>query len=86
MNAKTDDLWAVLSEGSGQPVNELMDSWTKQKGYPVIHVKVGENTLELEQVCLSLSLFMHHCIYCQQVLAIQMLLKRGHHISSLHHF
>ncbi|KAF3775501.1 Aminopeptidase M1 [Nymphaea thermarum] len=49
MNAKTDDLWAVLSEGSGQPVNELMDSWTKQKGYPVIHVKVGENTLEFEQ-------------------------------------
>ncbi|ESR66288.1 hypothetical protein CICLE_v10007414mg [Citrus x clementina] len=48
-NAKTEDLWAALEEGSGEPVNKLMNSWTKQKGYPVISVKVKEEKLELEQ-------------------------------------
>ncbi|KAK9213161.1 hypothetical protein WN943_002548 [Citrus x changshan-huyou] len=48
-NAKTEDLWAALEEGSGEPVNKLMNSWTKQKGYPVISVKVREEKLELEQ-------------------------------------
>lgn len=49
-NAKTEDLWAALEEGSGEPVNKLMNSWTKQKGYPVISVKVKEQKLEFEQV------------------------------------
>ncbi|XP_044464976.1 aminopeptidase M1 [Mangifera indica] len=48
-NAKTEDLWAALEEGSGEPVNKLMNSWTKQKGYPVISVKVKEQKLEFEQ-------------------------------------
>lgn len=49
-NAKTEDLWAALEEGSGQPVNNLMDSWTKQKGYPVVSVKVKDQELLFEQV------------------------------------
>ncbi|KAJ6793920.1 aminopeptidase M1-like [Iris pallida] len=48
-NAKTEDLWNVLEEESGEPVKMLMDSWTKQKGYPVIDVNVKENNLEFEQ-------------------------------------
>ncbi|KAF7139037.1 hypothetical protein RHSIM_Rhsim07G0175300 [Rhododendron simsii] len=48
-NAKTDDLWAVLEEESGEPVNQLMNSWTKQKGYPVVTVKVNDENLEFEQ-------------------------------------
>ncbi|KAK7836627.1 aminopeptidase m1 [Quercus suber] len=32
LNAKTKDLWAALEEGSSEPVNKLMNSWTKQKG------------------------------------------------------
>ncbi|ERN06883.1 hypothetical protein AMTR_s00005p00250950 [Amborella trichopoda] len=48
-NAKTEDLWAVLSEESGEPVNMLMDSWTKQKGYPVIYAKLEDHRLEFEQ-------------------------------------
>ncbi|XP_073014330.1 aminopeptidase M1-B-like [Typha latifolia] len=48
-NAKTEDLWAVLEEESGEPVRDLMNSWTKQKGYPVISVKLNEHSLELEQ-------------------------------------
>lgn len=48
-NAKTDDLWYVLSEESGVPVNRMMDKWTKQKGYPVISVKSKDHILEFEQ-------------------------------------
>ncbi|KAL9674745.1 hypothetical protein QQ045_002944 [Rhodiola kirilowii] len=49
-NATTDDLWSVLSEESGADLNGMMDSWTKQKGYPVLYVKLNkDNYLELEQ-------------------------------------
>jgi len=48
-NAKTDDLWAVLEEKSGEPVKSLMTTWTKQQGYPVINAKLKGNRLELEQ-------------------------------------
>ncbi|KAF3446074.1 hypothetical protein FNV43_RR11253 [Rhamnella rubrinervis] len=48
-NAKTEDLWAALEEGSGEPVNNLMNSWTKQKGYPVVSVSIKDQKLEFEQ-------------------------------------
>ncbi|XP_059641854.1 aminopeptidase M1-like [Cornus florida] len=48
-NAKTDDLWKVLSEESGIQVNAMMDTWTKQQGYPVISVKFKDDILEFEQ-------------------------------------
>ncbi|KAL6655884.1 hypothetical protein ACP70R_006710 [Stipagrostis hirtigluma subsp. patula] len=48
-NAKTDDLWAVLEEKSGEPVKNMMTTWTRQQGYPVINVKHKGNYLELEQ-------------------------------------
>lgn len=49
-NAKTEDLWAALEEGSGEPVKKLMTTWTKQMGYPVVSVKVKDQLLEFEQV------------------------------------
>jgi puromycin-sensitive aminopeptidase len=48
-NAKTEDLWAALEEGSGEPVNKLMNSWTKQMGYPVVSVEVKDQKLVFEQ-------------------------------------
>ncbi|XP_076932778.1 aminopeptidase M1-like [Bidens hawaiensis] len=48
-NAKTEDLWAVLEEESKEPVNKLMHSWTKQKGYPVVSVSVKDSKLVFEQ-------------------------------------
>ncbi|CAK8568446.1 unnamed protein product [Lathyrus sativus] len=48
-NAKTEDLWAALEEGSGEPVNKLMTTWTKQQGYPVVSVKVNNQNLEFAQ-------------------------------------
>lgn len=49
-NAKTEDLWRVISEECGVNINSMMDCWTKQKGYPVIHVKSKDQVLEFEQV------------------------------------
>ena len=37
-NARTQDLWAALEEESGLPVTNVMDSWVKQMGYPVLDV------------------------------------------------
>ncbi|KAF4672966.1 hypothetical protein FOL47_011155 [Perkinsus chesapeaki] len=37
-NATTDDLWNAVEEVSGQPVKEMMDSWTDQMGYPLLEV------------------------------------------------
>jgi puromycin-sensitive aminopeptidase len=56
-NAKTEDLWAVLEEESGEPVKKIMSSWTKQKGYPVVSVKSCNGTLELDQVPLIMNFY-----------------------------
>ncbi|XP_065045657.1 aminopeptidase M1-B-like [Musa acuminata AAA Group] len=48
-NAKTEDLWAVLEEESGEPVKNMMSSWTKQKGYPTVYVKIKRHELEIDQ-------------------------------------
>ncbi|XP_053107584.1 glutamyl aminopeptidase isoform X2 [Hemicordylus capensis] len=37
-NAKTDDFWASLANASGKPVKDVMDTWTRQMGYPVLDV------------------------------------------------
>ncbi|EER10713.1 Puromycin-sensitive aminopeptidase, putative [Perkinsus marinus ATCC 50983] len=37
-NTQTSDLWQAFEEASGQPVKEMMDSWTDQMGYPVLEV------------------------------------------------
>ncbi|GAB4842590.1 hypothetical protein Ancab_012566 [Ancistrocladus abbreviatus] len=48
-NAKTEDLWRVLSEEAGFDVSKMMDTWTKQMGYPLISVKLVGQSLEFEQ-------------------------------------
>jgi puromycin-sensitive aminopeptidase len=45
-NAITEDLWQALSEASGQPVQKIMDTWTKQPGYPLIQV-----TRQNDKIC-----------------------------------
>ncbi|KAF4672964.1 hypothetical protein FOL47_011153 [Perkinsus chesapeaki] len=37
-NSVTEDLWDALEKVSGQPVREMMDSWTDQMGYPLLEV------------------------------------------------
>ncbi|CAM0951104.1 unnamed protein product [Alopecurus aequalis] len=42
-------LGADRFQESGEPVKDLMATWTKQKGYPVINAKLKGNDMELEQ-------------------------------------
>ncbi|XP_042022611.1 aminopeptidase M1-like [Salvia splendens] len=48
-NAKTEDLWKVISETSGVEVDKIMNMWTKQKGYPIITVKLKGTSCKFEQ-------------------------------------
>ncbi|KAF7591170.1 Aminopeptidase 2 mitochondrial [Aspergillus hancockii] len=41
-NTQTGDLWAALADASGKPVEQVMDIWTKNVGFPV--VTVSEDT------------------------------------------
>lgn len=43
-NAFTEDLWDALGEASGKPVREVMGSWTRQMGFPVVSVTVLSRT------------------------------------------
>ena len=42
-NARGADLWSALAEASGQPVAEMMDTWIKQTGYPVVQATANDN-------------------------------------------
>ncbi|CAG8951292.1 hypothetical protein HYFRA_00008042 [Hymenoscyphus fraxineus] len=50
-NTQTGDLWAALSDASGQNLEETMDIWTKHVGYPVVSVteNAGDNTIHVKQ-------------------------------------
>ncbi|CAK9164650.1 unnamed protein product [Ilex paraguariensis] len=75
-NAKTEDLWYVLEEASCEPANKLMNSWTKQKGYPVVSVKVKDLKLEFEQV---FTLWLPLVIVFVTQLALSQFLLSGSH-------
>lgn len=48
-NAQTEDLWNALEEICHKPIRRMMSTWTKQKGYPVLSIKINNNQLELSQ-------------------------------------
>lgn len=50
-NTEADDLWECLAAVSGKDIDQFMDTWIDQSGYPVVHVteKNGEITLRQEQ-------------------------------------
>jgi puromycin-sensitive aminopeptidase len=43
-NARTKDLWLAMEESSNQPVTSIMNTWTKQMGYPVLSVETRQDT------------------------------------------
>jgi len=57
-NAKTEDLWSALETASGQPVTSIMDSWTKQMGYPVLQVETS-GSLEKPELVLTQERFVY---------------------------
>lgn len=48
-NAKAQDLWNHLSKVSDAPIKEIMESWIKQPGFPLIDAKQEKNNLILTQ-------------------------------------
>lgn len=48
-NATGEDLWKAMEEVSRQPVNDIMQAWTKNQGYPLVTVTRKGNKLHLEQ-------------------------------------
>lgn len=52
-NTCTEDLWSALGEASGKPIEKIMNTWTKQMGFPVIKVtqdnRGNEIVLKLHQ-------------------------------------
>ncbi|NXI61668.1 AMPE aminopeptidase, partial [Anseranas semipalmata] len=42
-NAKTQHFWEALEAASNKPVKEVMDTWTRQMGYPVL--EMGSNSV-----------------------------------------
>uniref|UniRef100_A0A8C9TIG8 Aminopeptidase n=1 Tax=Scleropages formosus TaxID=113540 RepID=A0A8C9TIG8_SCLFO len=48
-NAKTSDFWDSLQEVSGLPVADIMDTWTKQMGYPVLDLSMTAPLAKLAQ-------------------------------------
>jgi puromycin-sensitive aminopeptidase len=50
-NTDGDDLWSALGDASGEPVNEIMNTWIFQGGFPRVNVfgEPGAYTLKQEQ-------------------------------------
>ncbi|KAG7292540.1 hypothetical protein NEMBOFW57_002575 [Staphylotrichum longicolle] len=49
-NTQTGDLWASLADASGKKVEEVMDVWTKNIGFPVVTVsEKDDKTIHLKQ-------------------------------------
>ena len=42
-NATTEELWKSLEQSSGMEIVELIDSWTKKQGYPIIELTIDPN-------------------------------------------
>jgi puromycin-sensitive aminopeptidase len=46
-NTETCDLWESLAEASGEPVEEIMNSWIFQEGHPLVSVALSEDKKSL---------------------------------------
>lgn len=51
-NATTEDLWASLEHVSSKPVGAVMETWTKQMGFPVLSVS-AEQKADSREVTIS---------------------------------
>ncbi|KAK2825817.1 hypothetical protein Q5P01_020031 [Channa striata] len=48
-NAKTANFWESLANVSGLPITKVMDTWTKQMGYPMLDLSVSETNAKVTQ-------------------------------------
>jgi len=52
-SAGTSDLWSCMEAASGQPVAQVMDSWTRQEGFPLLVVEEASQALRGQRLHLS---------------------------------
>lgn len=48
-NATTEDLWNSLGSISRKPVRQMMNTWVRQIGYPIIHATLSDSKIKLSQ-------------------------------------
>lgn len=48
-NTEANDLWACMSEASGQDIGLFMNAWISQSGYPVLNVSDDGDQIQLKQ-------------------------------------
>ena len=48
-NAQGDDLWKAIGNVSNLPVKQMVDTWIKQVGFPLVEVQQKNSTLVLKQ-------------------------------------
>ena len=48
-NTETTDLWKAIEESSKKPVNDMMNTWIMQTGYPMLEAKFNDSKLSLTQ-------------------------------------
>nr|XP_018910146.1 PREDICTED: puromycin-sensitive aminopeptidase-like [Bemisia tabaci] len=56
-NTFTEDLWLALEEASSKPVKDLMSTWTKQMGFPLINIESCKQVNNSREIVLSQSKF-----------------------------
>ena len=65
-NATTVNLWSELGEVSGKPVEDIMNTWVKQTGYPVLNVRT-ESSKKVTRITTTQSRFMYNHILDNQI-------------------
>ncbi|CAI5758280.1 unnamed protein product [Candida verbasci] len=59
-NATTHDLWNAIGDVSGKPVDQLMYSWIKKVGFPIVNVRtIVDDTTNKKSLVLSQSRFLN---------------------------
>lgn len=48
-NATSHDLWGSVGEVSGKPIDQLMNTWIKRVGFPLVAVETKKQQLDLSQ-------------------------------------
>lgn len=48
-NTEGNDLWRALASSSGQNIEELMNAWITQPGYPVVHITTSAMAIKITQ-------------------------------------
>lgn len=60
--SSAEDLWESLEKASGKPIAAVMNTWTKQMGFPLIYVEAEQVNLTVRFSALQLKSSAFNCI------------------------